>query len=220
MSCCVRVLRRPVWSRRKVTTPCTPFEGLFAPESAGNANSTRRLKDFFCLDRVLGLSTGGTGVGRVGVAHEFDGLLVCDLENLLEAVADLHEDSLRLLRGALRLASLGGVGLCAGAASPETNTVEGLADVDDDTHDLVVVVILELLANGTEQDVQPDVVIGLALLEGVGPAATVLVLRVFPLRADTVLEEVVVGLGGELGGRGNVVLECGQILFCHNGPRR
>jgi hypothetical protein len=147
---CVKVLRRPVWSRRKDTTPCTPFEGLLAPESAGNASSTRRLEDLFRLDRVLGLSTGGTGVGRVGVTHELDGLLVCDLEDLLEAVADLHENSLRLLRGALRLASLGGVGLCAGAAGPETNTVEGLTNVDDDTHDLVVVIILELLANGAE----------------------------------------------------------------------
>jgi hypothetical protein len=140
------------------------------------------------------------------VAHELDGLLVGDLENLLEAVADLHENGLRLLRGALGLALLGGVGLGAGAAGPETDTVEGLADVDDDTHDLVVVVVLELLTNGSEQDVQPDVVVGLALLEGVGPAATVLVLGVFPLRADAVLEEVVVGLGGELGGGGDVVL--------------
>jgi hypothetical protein len=216
---CVKVLRRPVWSRRKDTTPCTPFEGLLAPESAGNASSTRRLEDLFRLDRVLGFSTGGTGVGRVGMAHELDGLLVCDLEDLLEAVADLHENSLRLLRGALRLASLGGVGLCAGAAGPETNTVEGLANVDDDTHDLVVVIILELLANGAEQDMQPDVVVGLTLLEGVGPATTVLVLRIFPLRADTVLEEVVVGLGGELGGGGDVVLECGQRLFCPDGPK-
>jgi len=158
------------------------------------------------LDRVLGLSTGRTGVGRVGVTHELDRLLVCDLEDLLEAVADLHEDSLRLLRGALRLALLGGIGLCASAASPEADTVEGLADVDDDTHDLVVVVILELLTNGSEQDVEPDVVVGLALLEGVGPAATVLVLRIFPLRADALLEEVVVGLGSELGRGGDVVL--------------
>jgi hypothetical protein len=176
-------------------------------------------KTFFRLDRVLGLSTGRAGVGRVGMAHELDGLLVGDLEDLLEAVADLHEDSLRLLRGALRLSSLGGVGLCAGAAGPETNTVEGLTNVDDNTHDLVVVVILELLANGAEQDVQPDFVVGLALLEGVGPATTVLVLRVFPLRADTVLEEVVVGLGGELRGGGDVVLQCGQRLFCPNGPK-
>lgn len=143
------------------------------------------------------------------MAHEFDGLLVGDLEDLLEAVADLHEDSLRLLRSALGLTLLGGVGLSASAAGPEADTVEGLANVDDDTHDLVVVVILELLTNGSEQDVEPDVVVGLALFEGVGPTTTVLVLGVFPLGADTVLEEVVVGLGSELGGGGDVVLRCG-----------
>lgn len=141
------------------------------------------------------------------MAHKLDRLLVCDLENGLEALADLHEDDLRLLRGTLGLALLGGICLGASAASPETNTVESLADVDDDTHDFVVIVILKLLTDGSEQDVQPDFVVGLALLEGVRPAATVLVLRVFPLRADTLLEEVVVGLGGELGRGSDVVLE-------------
>jgi hypothetical protein len=179
---------------------------LVDPRVRWKCKFNKEIGRLFRLDRVLGLSAGGTGVGRVGVAHELDGLLVGDLENLLEAVADLHENGLRLLRGALGLALLGGVGLGAGAAGPETDTVEGLADVDDDTHDLVVVVVLELLTNSSEQDVQPDVVVGLALLEGVGPAATVLVLGVFPLRADAVLEEVVVGLGGELGGGGDVVL--------------
>jgi hypothetical protein len=180
----------------------------------------KEIERLFRLDRVLGLSTGGTGVGRVGVAHELDGLLVGDLEDLLEAVADLHEDSLRLLRGALGLALLGGVGLGTSAAGPEADTVEGLADVDDDTHDLVVVVILELLTNGSEQDVEPDVVVGLALLEGVGPTATVLVLGIFPLGADAVLEEMVVGLGSELGGGGDVVLRCGQRVLHGQGSRR
>lgn len=153
------------------------------------------------------------------MTHELDRLLVCDLEDLLEAVADLHEDSLRLLRGALGLTLLGGVGLGACAAGPEADTVKGLTDVDDDTHDLVIVVILELLTNGREQDVEPDVVVGLALLEGVGPAATVLVLRIFPLGADTLLEEVVVGLGSELGRGGDVVLKWGQRTVCEQGQR-
>lgn len=163
------------------------------------------------LDGVLCLGASGTGVGRVGVTHELDGLLVLDGEDGLEVVADLHEDLLRLLGSALGLTLLGGVGLCAGGAGPETDTVEGLADVDDDTHDLVVVVILELFTDGSKQDVKPDVVVGLALLEGVGPTATVLVLRVFPLGADAVLEEMVVGLGGELGRGSDVVLRVGLV---------
>ena len=47
----------------------------------------------------------------------------------------------------------------------------------------------------------------LAVLGCVCPLATVLVLRVFPLGADAVLEEMVVGLGGELGRGSDVVLE-------------
>ena len=45
--------------------------------------------------------------------------------------------------------------------------------------------------------------------EGVGPLAAVLVLGVFPLGADVLLEEVVVGLEGQLRDRGNIVLEGG-----------
>lgn len=140
------------------------------------------------------------------MTHELDELGVLNVKDVLEVCANLHEDLLRLLRGASRLALLVGVGLGAGAAGPEADTVESLTDVDDDTHDLVVVVVLQLLADGGEKDVKPDVVVGLALLEGVGPTAAVLVLGVFPFGADTLLEQVVIGLGGELGRGSDVVL--------------
>jgi len=55
--------------------------------------------------------------------------------------------------------------------------------------------------------VQPEVVDGGGLaFEAVGPFAAVLVLRVFPFGADAFLEEVVVGLKGEFGDGGDVVL--------------
>jgi len=56
--------------------------------------------------------------------------------------------------------------------------------------------------------VQPQVVDvdGLLVLELVGPLAAVLVLRVLPLGANLVLEEMVVGLDSKVGGRSDVVL--------------
>ena len=89
---------------------------------------------------------------------------------------------------------------------PQPDTPEGFADVDDDAHDLVVALVLQHLADGCEHDVEPGVVVGLAALEGVGPAAAVLVLRILPFGTDAFFEEVVVGLLGEFGGGGDVVL--------------
>lgn len=56
---------------------------------------------------------------------------------------------------------------------------------------------------------QPELVDrGSALVpELIGPLAAVLVLRVFPLGTDPFLEEMVIGFQGELGGRGDVVLD-------------
>ena len=158
------------------------------------------------LDHELGLGSAGTRVGRVLVTRELDLLGARKSENLLEPLADLLQPLLALLwvsalNGGLAL------GLLASGAGPETDTPEGLADVDDHTHDLVVLLVLEGLTDGGEHDVEPGLVVGLAVLEGVGPTATVLVLGVLPLGADAALEEVVVGLLGELGGRGDVVLK-------------
>ena len=157
------------------------------------------------LNSELGLGSAGAGVGRVLVTRELDLLGAGKSEDLLELLADLLQPFLALLRvGALD----GGLalGLLASGAGPETDTPEGLADVDDHTHDLVVLLVLESLTDGGEHDVEPSLVVGLAVLEGVGPTATVLVLGVFPLGADAALEEVVIGLLRELGSRGDVVL--------------
>ena len=145
-------------------------------------------------------------MGRVLVTRELDLLGARKSEDLLEPLADLFQPLLALL-GVSALNGGLALGLLAGGAGPETNTPEGLADVDDHTHDLVVLLVLKGLANGSEHDVEPSLVVGLAVLEGVGPTATVLVLGVLPLGADTALEKVVVGLLGELGGRGDVVLK-------------
>ena len=141
-------------------------------------------------------------MGRVGVTHELDNLVRVELQQVLESLADLLQDILGLLRTPLVTRS----GFVTRRAGPETDTVESLAGVDDDTHDLVVAFLLELLADGSEEDVHPDLVIGLALLESVCPATTVLVLWVFPFWAYAGLEEVVVGFWCELRSRSDVVL--------------
>lgn len=86
----------------------------------------------------------------------------------------------------------------AGSPGPQADTPERLADVDDDSHHFVVLVIFQHLADGSEHDVQPGLVTRLAVLEGVMPATTVLVLDVFPFWTHALLEEMVVGLLREL----------------------
>ena len=145
-------------------------------------------------------------MGRVLVTRELDLLGARKSENLLEPLADLLQPLLALL-GVSALDGGLALGLLASGAGPKTDTPEGLADVDDHTHDLVVLLVLKSLTDGGEHDVEPGLVVGLAVLEGVGPTATVLVLGVLPLGADAALEEVVVRLLGKLGGRGDVVLK-------------
>lgn len=143
-------------------------------------------------------------MGRVGVAAELDRLLGRKLQNVLEALSDALETLAALGRvGSLVLATLGRL---SSGSSPEANTPESLADVHDHSHDLVVVLVLQHLADRGKHDVEPSVVLSLAALEGVGPATAVLVLRVLPLWSYAVLEEMVVRLLGELGGRSDVVL--------------
>jgi hypothetical protein len=145
----------------------------------------------------------------IRVTRELYRVILLELEGLLEPLANLEESLLALLRGP-GLALLAGDG-AANCPCPETDTVEASPNVDHHTHDLVVVLILEVLANGCEHDVQPERVDvdGLLVLELERPLAAVLVLRIFPLGPYTLLEEVVVGLERKIRGGGDVVLRGG-----------
>ena len=164
------------------------------------------------LDGELGLSTGASGVGAVGVSGELNDLVRWQHQNLLESAADVLKDLLSLLRRSAL--SSGNISLATSwnalsdGAGPDTDTVESLADVDHNTHDLSIVLVLQSLTDGGEHDVEPDVVDWDAalVLELIGPLATVLVLNILPLWSDALLKHVVVGLQGEIGGCGNVVL--------------
>jgi hypothetical protein len=159
------------------------------------------------LDGELGLRAGATGMSSVRVARELYRLVLLELERLLEPLADL-EKSLLALFGGPSLALVAGDGTANGPR-PETDTVEASPNVDHYTHNLVVLLVLEVLANGCKHDVQPERVNvdGLLVLELERPLAAMLVLRIFPLGSNALLEEVVVGLERKIGGGSNVVLE-------------
>lgn len=163
--------------------------------------STRSL----ILDGVLGLGPGATAVGAIRVSGEFHNVGFLETEDILEPIADGLQD----------LLALGGVtgdlvsrNALANSPCPQTDTVEALTDVHNNTHDLIVIIVLESLTNRSQLSVQPQVVDrdGALVLERVRPLATVLVLRVFPLWPDALLEKVVVCLETQFGGRCDVVL--------------
>lgn len=96
---------------------------------------------------------------------------------------------------------------------PEADAVEAASHIDHYTHDFAILVVLERFSDGGQHDVQPEVVDGGRLaFEAVGPFAAVFVLGIFPFGADAFLEEMVIGLQGELGDGGDVVLSKGQRL--------
>lgn len=147
------------------------------------------------------------------MTREFDLLSGRQLKDLLEPTSNRQQDTLALLRGAalatrnIAVATAGDA--LTNGASPDTNTEEALAHIDNDTHHLAVFLLLQSLADSAQHDGEPqtiDVDISLVLVL-VGPLAAVLVLRVFPLGANAGLEQVVVGLLGEIGDGRDIVLE-------------
>lgn len=137
---------------------------------------------------------------RVCVTAELQLFLRRQLQYILQVLANLHQDLLRFALPTLALSD---------RSRPETDPVKALAHVDHHAHDLVVAVVFERLADCGELSVQPELVDVHERLvaPAVGPFAAVLVLRVFPFGADALLEEMVVGLLGEVGAGGDVVLE-------------
>lgn len=164
------------------------------------------------LDNVLRLCSRATSVSTVRVSRKLNLLAAGELKDLLESSANGQEDVAALF--VCTALATGNVAIATtrdaftNGASPDTDAVKSLADVDDNAHDLTVLLILERLANGAHHDLEPETVdINVALLLVlVGPLATVLVLGIFPLGADAGLEQMVVGLEGELRNGGDVVL--------------
>lgn len=164
------------------------------------------------LAGVLGLRTSAARVCRVGVTGKLNHLVGRQAEGLLEASTNLHQDLAALLWGpafaTCRVAVSTSGERLSDALGPETNTVEALANVDYDTHDLAILLVFECLTYSGEHNVEPKLVDvdGLLVLELESPLSTVLVLRVFPFWTDTLLEEMVIRFLCKVGGRSDVVL--------------
>lgn len=156
------------------------------------------------LDDVLRLGSGASSVCGISVTRELDLLSGRELENLLESLANCGQDILALVRSATLAAgnvTVTSTGDClSGSSGPNTDTIESLADIDDNAHDFTVILVLKGLADRCHHDLKPKTVnLDIALLLVlVGPFATMLVLGVLPLWAYTSLEKVVVGFQGEL----------------------
>jgi hypothetical protein len=152
------------------------------------------------------------------VARELDLLGSGQFKNLLEATSDRQENLLTLLPAASlttsNIAFASARNALSYGASPDADTEEGLADVDNNTHDFAIVLVLKSLANSAHHNLEPETVdVDVALvLVLVRPLATMFVLGVLPLGANTFLEKVVVGLEREFGDGGNVVIDAPKLF--------
>lgn len=133
------------------------------------------------------------------MARKLHNILIPQSKYLLEFSSNLHQSF-----------SSGTVPILAPASRlcPQANPEECFTDVDHDTHYLLVILGLEGLANGGQHNVEPELVNrhGTFVFELEGPFATVLILDILPFRADTSLEEVVVGFEGKVVCFSNIIL--------------
>jgi hypothetical protein len=141
------------------------------------------------------------------MTRKLNDIRLLQTQDFLETTSDALQHLFPLCSGTGLGALVAGKTLADGT-SPETNTIESLANIDNDAHDLVVIVVFERFANRGELGVKPEFVDGDGsfVLEGVGPFAAVFVLLVFPFGADAFFEEMVVGFEAEFGGGSDVVL--------------
>lgn len=177
------------------------------------STSCPRVNSHTFLNNVLRLGSCASGVSTVGVTRELNLLRSWQLEDLLEAASNRQKNFLTLLPAAALTTSnvtLSAAGnALSDGASPHTDTEESLTDVDNNTHDLAIILVLQGLADSAHHNLEPktvDVDVALVLVL-VRPLATMLVLGVLPLRANTLLEQVVVGLEREFGNGSDVVLK-------------
>lgn len=141
------------------------------------------------------------------MARELNNIRILQPQHFLEPPPNVLQNLLAL-RGRAALAEFVPGDALAHSPGPQTDTVEALANVDYDTHDFIIIIVLESLTDGSQLSVQPKIIDRhrLLVLERVRPFATVFVLLVLPLRSHALLEEVVVGFQSQLRGWCDVVL--------------
>ena len=155
-------------------------------------------KENSVLNNMLGLGPARSRLGALGMAGKFNRFPITKPQDPLEVPADLHQ------RRVLWRASP----TTTGTPSPETDSIEALADVDNDTHDLLILIGLQGLADGSKHDVKPEIIDRntTLILELICPFTAMLVPGVFPFRANTGLKEVVVRFQTEVRCFGYVIL--------------
>lgn len=129
---------------------------------AGGGRCRRPLGDGSALSRELGLGARASTVRGLRVAGELDKLVRGQVEDLLEALADVGEHLLSLLgRTALATRDIA-VATARDApsnrASPDADAEEGLADVDDNAHDLSILLVLQRLADRGKHCLEPNLI--------------------------------------------------------------
>ena len=114
------------------------------------------------LDCVLGLRTRAAAVCAVRVPRELDSFSGRQLQDLLELLADVHQHLLALLRrptfASCDIAVSATGNALADCAGPDTDTVEALSDIDDNTHEFTIIFVLESLADCGKHNMEPEVV--------------------------------------------------------------
>lgn len=168
------------------------------------------------LDNELGLGTRAASMCAIGMSRELHRLIRGNCQDFFELSADILEDFLASLRGSSFPSCNVTVASTWDALSdrprPHTNAEESLAYINNNSHHLSVVFLLEGLANGSKHHMKPHVVNRNAalVLELVRPFATVLVLDILPFWPYSFFEEMIVGLQSKLRGGSNIVLDISQ----------
>lgn len=101
-------------------------------------------------------------MSTIRVARELNLFVIGELKNLLETSPNRHENVLTLFSATALATSNIAVSTArnafANGTSPDTDTIEGLSHVDNDTHDLAIVLLLQSLTDGTHHNLQPQAV--------------------------------------------------------------
>ena len=95
---------------------------------------------FFFLNSQFGLGPRTAAVSAICVARKFNNVGFLEAKDVLESMTDGLQDLERLVCRA-------GLVALAHRSCPQTNTVESLTHVHDNTHNFVITIVLKSLAN-------------------------------------------------------------------------
>lgn len=104
------------------------------------------------LDGILGLGPRAAAMCTIRVAGEFNDISFLQPQDFLKPSANVLQNLLALGWCTTVLFAWDAL---AHSPSPQTDTIEALAHIDNNSHNLIVAIIFKRLANGRELCVQP-----------------------------------------------------------------